>query len=172
MRFRLLLSIIILCVSTSAFSQFYGKEKGYGGGAIYNLPIKNIGFEARMHYHLSDFFILSPQVEYFPFGAINEINGGINLLFDVNPLNNLGFYATIGGHANYWMNSDASPNPDAKPFNIYPDAGVGTMWNYNCLRPFIEYRINFKWMESSIRGGIMWYPFACGDPIKCPTYYK
>ncbi len=166
------LFIILMIVSISSFGQLYQKEKGYGGSVIYNLPIGEFGFGARMHYHYSDYFIISPQISFFPgFNQLQELNGGLNLMLNINPYNDLGFYLTGGAHLNWWMNYEDSPQPDAKAFNFNPDFGAGLMWNYNCIRPFAEYRVSAKYWESNVRLGIMWYPFSCGDGIICPAYY-
>lgn len=172
MKVRQLLLGLMICSVINGFSQFYQHEKGYGGEVIYNLPIGEFGFGARMNYHFSDYLIVSPQISFFPgFNQLQELNGGLNIMFDVNPYNDLGFYLTAGAHLNWWMNYESSPLPDAKAMNFNPDFGAGMMWNYNCIRPFAEYRVSVKWWESNVRVGIMWYPFSCGDGIVCPAYY-
>lgn len=168
---KFLLTAVLLFTLSASQAQYILHEKGYGLAGIYNLPIGEIGFQGHMNYHLNDMWIISPQVEFFPgFSQVQELNAGAMVRYIINPLNDIGFYPTAGYHFNWWMNYANSPSTTAKQFNSYPDIGAGVQTNYKCIRYFAEYRVNLKWMESSVRAGITWYPFACGDDVSCPTY--
>jgi hypothetical protein len=70
-----------------------------------------------------------------------------------------------------------------KKFSNWDAELGGGLTNRACLRPFIEYRYNFKWKETNLQIGIMYF-FKCKkgkgnagggrknkkSPMSCPAY--
>lgn len=145
-----------------------GKSQGVGAGIIYNLPTQNIGFELRWEYEFEK-FVFAPQAAYYPgIGPINEFYASVSLHYRPIELGIFMPYLLANAGYNGWINHAVSPDPDAKFSNWSAQGGIGLTTN-KCTRPYLEYRINAKWNEATLRLGLI-YTFNCRKWYICDSY--
>jgi len=146
----------ILFLSLSGISQ----NIGIGADAIYNFQTESVGAGARVNIFPNNRLSFVPQFSYyFAFNKVSEYFLGLGLEYKFIRTKRVNFYAIAHGAYNNWMNYEASPMKGAKPNNWNVDAGIGITTN-TCLRPFLEYRYNLKFMETHLRLGVL-YIFGC-----------
>ena len=161
--------ICLLFIGISASAQF--KQQGIGGALIYNLPVKGWGLDVRYERYIGYNFVLVPKADYyFWFNDIHELNLGADLQLRVESWRTWGGYLLAGPNANFWLNHKNSPDPNAQLLNFTAEFGVGIGKNYDCVRPFAEYRVNYKYCEANIRAGAVFYFGDCQKEPTCPTY--
>ena len=139
-----------------------GKSQNIGIGAdvIYNFQTESVGAGARVNIFPNNRLSFVPQFAYyFAFNKVNEYFLGLGLEYKFIQRKRVNFYVIAHGAYNNWMNYEASPMKGAKPNNWNLDGGIGITTN-TCLRPFLEYRYNLKFMETHLRLGVL-YIFGC-----------
>ena len=161
--------ILVLAISLLFIQPIKSQKFGLGVSAIVNPQTESFGFGFRAEIPANRLSIV-PQIAYYPgFGKITEFYGGLSLHFDMFNLGkNWTVYAIGHGAYNHWMN----PKDGNQPSNWDAEAGLG-LKTTKCLRPFIEYRYNFKWYETNLRIGLMYF-FGCRNKkskaVRCPAY--
>jgi len=172
---KVILSFLIVVSSLVLNAQNFG----LGASAMYNFQTESFGFGARANFFPNRTISFVPQFTYCPgFGKITEYTIGMGLEYKIRRGNKLTYY--LLGHAGYnrWSNYDESSMKGAEPTNWNAEAGIGVTTN-KCLRPFLEYRYNVKFMETHLRLGLL-YTFGCsggpqtggrrGGGKVCPAY--
>lgn len=133
---------------------------GVGADVMYNFQTESVGFGARVNFYPNSTVSIVPQVTYYPgFNKINEYFFGLGLEYKIVRTNRYNFYLLGHGAYNLWVNYEESTLENAQASNWNFDAGAGITTN-NCLRPFLEYRYNFKFQETHLRLGLL-YVFGC-----------
>jgi hypothetical protein len=164
----------ILCsylALNQANAYIINKDFGLGIEVLHNFPLVERGFGARIHYHHHEHWIFSPQLLYVPpLKKIHELNIVAQVSYILNPNSRWVTYATCGTHLNLWFNHAQSPMENAKLTNIGADIGIGIMKNYNCIRPFVEYRHNVRWNEANMRLGFIFLMNDCKPKKVCESY--
>lgn len=141
-----------------------GKSQNIGIGAdvLYNFQTESIGAGARINFFPNARLSIVPQFSYyFAFNKINEYYAGLGLEFKFIRTQKVNFYAIAHGAYNAWLNYEVSPMKGAQPNNWNLEGGIGVSTN-TCLRPFLEYRYNLKFMETHLRLGVL-YIFGCNN---------
>jgi hypothetical protein len=133
---------------------------GVGGDIMYNFQTESFGIGARVNFFPNNRLSFVPQFSYYPaFNKIHEYYAGLGLEFKFLKVNNFNFYLIGHGAYNNWINYNASALDGAKQSNWNLEGGFGVTTN-KCLRPFLEYRYNLKFMETHLRLGLL-YIFGC-----------
>jgi hypothetical protein len=133
---------------------------GIGADAMYNFQTESFGAGARVNFFPNNRLSFVPQFSYyFAFNKINEYFIGLGLEYKFIRRDRINFYAILHGGYNDWINYEASPLKGAQPNNWDLEGGIGVSTN-TCLRPFLEYRYNVKFLETHLRLGIL-YIFGC-----------
>jgi len=152
----LFISLNIL-FSLNSYSQF-----AIGASVIKNFQSEALGFGARLHIHLGNRLVFSPQASIYPkFNKVNEYYVGANLELGITKRGLLNFYLIGGGGYNGWMNHEDFHNSVAQYSNWDAEVGLGVTTNKWCIKPFAEYRYNFKWKETMARIGILFVFGKC-----------
>ena len=153
-------------------STLWAQQIGIGGALIYNPQTQGLGLGARVELPFNRIYLV-PQFSYYPsFNKVTEYYAGISGHLDFLEANSYRIYLIAHAAYNRWINYDESPIKKAKKNNW--DAELGLGWTTRrCLRPFIEYRYNFKWKETNLNIGLI-YTLNCRNPRKrtsilCPT---
>lgn len=168
------LPIIVLFIfySSGLFSQNFGA----GLSAIYNFQTESFGAGIRAEI-IHDQISIVPQIAYYPpFNKITEFYAGVSLHINVISFDDITLYGIANGSYNGWINHEGSVMENAKFSNWGADIGVGIKKG-KCIRPFMEFRYNFKWKEANLRIGIMYF-FNCSKKgyhikkkaLSCPAY--
>jgi hypothetical protein len=152
---------LLVCLNAGIYSQEYR----VGGSAIYNFKTKGLGLEARLEYpikqvKLLEGFSIVPQFSYFP--ALNDISEfylGTSAHLGFYRFNKWLFYGLVNLSYNGWLNYEDSTDPNAKFSNLGFEGGVGITMK-NCVRPFMELRLNAIGFEPNVRLGF-YYTFNC-----------
>jgi len=164
--------VLIFTLNYNAQAQYFD-EIGVGPELVFNAAIGEPGIGVRSHMHFKKFFFLAPQITYFP-GLVNihELYAGASINVKLLPKNNWSFYATGGAYYNMYINFANSANTQASLHNFDLEGGGGITKNFGCYRPFLEYRVNSKWIESNFRLGLMFYFGDCKRNSKkiCPAF--
>jgi hypothetical protein len=158
---------------------FWGKSQNIGAGAdvMYNFQTESFGAGVRVNFFPNNKLSFVPQFSYYPsFNKIHEYYLGLGLEYKFLRLTKFDFYGIGHGAYNSWLNYASSSMDGAKPNNWNLEAGIGVTTN-KCLRPFLEYRYNFKFRETHLRLGLL-YIFGCSGNGKkrggknhlCPAY--
>ncbi|KJS06476.1 MAG: hypothetical protein VR77_04855 [Flavobacteriales bacterium BRH_c54] len=158
---------------------------GVGADAMYNFQTESFGFGARVNFFPNSSLSIVPQVAYYPgFNKINEYYFGMGLEQKIIRGNTFNFYLLAHGAYNLWANHEESTMDGAQASNWNAEVGAGITTN-RCLRPFLEYRYNFKFQETHLRLGLL-YIFGCnsssgnggkyggrrkGGTTLCPAYH-
>ena len=133
---------------------------GLGADAIYNFQTESVGAGVRLNIFPNSRLSFVPQFTYyFAFNKVNEYFLGLGLEYKFIRREKINFYVIAHGAYNNWLNYEASAMEGAKPNNWNFDGGIGISTN-TCLRPFLEYRYNLKFMETHLRLGIL-YIIGC-----------
>ncbi len=139
-----------------------GKSQNIGIGAdvIYNFQTESVGAGARVNFFPNNRLSIVPQFAYyFAFNKVSEYFLGLGLEFKVIRREKFFIYGIAHGGYDKWMNYESSPMKGAKPNNWNLDGGIGIS-TPTCIRPFLEYRYNLKFMETHLRLGVL-YIFGC-----------
>lgn len=166
----------IILITLTLFWCFTTKSQniGVGASAIYNFQTESFGAGVRASFFPDNNFSISPQFSYyFAFNKINEYNIGFALEYKFFRTDYLNFYGIFHGAYNRWINYAASSMNDAKLNNLNFEGGIGISTNH-CLRPFLEYRYNVKFLETHLQFGLL-YIFGCRSYYvdknsQCPAY--
>lgn len=166
--------IVILILSLKGYSQKFGM----GFSAIYNPQTESFGIGLRAEIP-KDKISIVPQIAYYPaFNKVSEFYAGVSFHLNVLNIKNWNLYTLANGSYNGWLNYNNSQIENAKLSNWDGELGLG-LTTRGCTRPFIEYRYNFKWKETNLRVGVMFY-FKCNNKksvgkrkhreMTCPAY--
>ncbi len=140
----------------------FGKAQNIGVGAdvLYNFQTESVGAGARVNFFPNNRLSFVPTFSYyFAFNKVNEYFIGLGLEYKVIRRDRFNIYAIGHGAYNSWLNYEVSPMKGAKQNNWNLEGGLGISTN-TCLRPFLEYRYNLKFMETHLRLGVL-YIFGC-----------
>lgn len=144
------------------FSIVQAQIIGAGGSAIYNPQTESLGFGVRAIIYPNKVYSIVPQFSYYPsFNKVHEMHIGLGLEYKL--IKRKAFYIYVLGHGGYnsWFNYSESPMKDAKKNNWNLEGGVGIS-SWKCLRPFLEYRYNTKFMETNAQLGLI-YVLKCNS---------
>ncbi len=164
--------ILIFILGKNCYSQKFGM----GLSAIFNPQTESYGAGLRAEI-VKNRISFVPQIAYYPsFNKISELYAGASLQLTMFYIKNMAFYALANGAYNGWLNYSTSIMKDAQFSNWDGEIGAG-LTTRGCLRPFIEYRYNFKWKETNLRVGVMYF-FKCNKnrgrkkrkSMTCPAY--
>ena len=142
---------------------FFGNTQNIGVGAcaLYNIQSESGGLGARVNFFPNNTFSYVPQFSYYFFGPVSEFTVGLGVEYKVLKGNRFTAYLLAHGGYNQWLNAGSSGMEGAQAANWNLEGGVGITTN-RCLRPFLEYRYNIKFMETHLRLGIL-YIFGCSS---------
>lgn len=164
--FTLFLISILACNKTSN-AQLWGA----GASILYNPQTESFGAGVRVEIPFNKLRIV-PQLSYYPsFNKVTEYYLGVAAHLDFMETRSWKVYAIAMASYNHWINYHSNSKLTGKPNNWDGELGLG--WTtHKCLRPFIEYRYNFKWKETNLGIGFV-YTFNCKDgksrsSINCP----
>jgi hypothetical protein len=166
---RLIFSVTVLFTISSI-----GKSQNVGVGAdiMYNFQTESFGAGARANIFPNNRLSFVPQASYyFAFNKVEEYYLGLSLEYKVIQREKVNLYALAHGAYNNWLSYERSPMKGAKLNNWNGELGIGIS-NNKCLRPFLEYRYNFKFKETHLRLGFL-YIFGCSGKDKadrCAAY--
>ena len=149
--------ILLIVFQTSLFAQTIG----LGGSLIYNFQTESFGYSLRVKKTIKKYSII-PQLSYFPknnFNKINELIIGFDLQYNVLESRDIAFYVLGNLGYNAWINHNDSYIENTQYSNWNADFGAGVMLP-KCISPFIEFRYNIKWLETSINVGAVYF-FKC-----------
>ena len=133
---------------------------GIGADVMYNFQTESLGFGARASILPNSTISFVPQFSYYPgFNKVHEYYLGLGLEYKFWRPKNFIFYGIGHGAYNSWINYASSAMDGAQQTNWNLEAGLGVTTN-KCLRPFMEYRYNFKFLETHLRLGVL-YIFGC-----------
>lgn len=155
-------------------SSIRGKAQNVGVGAdvMYNFQTESFGAGVRVNIFPNNRLSFVPQASYyFAFNKVEEYYLGLSFEYKVIRRERVNIYALAHGAYNNWINYERSPMEGAKPNNWNGELGIGIS-NNKCLRPFLEYRYNFKFKETHLRLGLL-YIFGCNNRPKadrCAAY--
>jgi len=156
---RLKYLILIICLLFTAYN-IKAQNIGAGASLLYNIQSESLGFGARLSFYPNRTLSIVPQLSYYPgFNKVNEFNVGLGLEVKFLPIGAYYFYLIGHGGYNSWNNYHESPMLDAKKANWNLEGGLGIS-NRKCLRPFLEYRYNVRFMETHLQLGFL-YIFNC-----------
>ena len=159
------LKLIILSILIAGFSLNSQSQFAIGASVIKNFQSDALGFGARVHIHLGNRLVFSPQASLYPkFNKVNEYYVGGTFELGLTKKGLLNFYLIAGGAYNGWMNHEDFNNSVAQYSNWDVEGGIGITTNKWCLKPFAEFRYNAKWKESMLRAGLL---FVFGKNCDC-----
>ncbi len=166
--------VIVLFIFYS--SGLYSQNFGAGLSAMYNFQTESFGAGIRGEI-VRDQISFVPQIAYYPsFNKITEFYAGLSLHLNVISYDDITLYGIANGSYNGWINYESSVMENAKFSNWGADIGAG-LKKGKCVRPFMEFRYNFKWKEANLRIGLMYF-FNCSKKgrhnmkraLSCPAY--
>lgn len=164
--------ILFILLGLTLFSK--AQIIGAGASAIYNFQSESAGAGLRATIFPNKRISLTPQFSYFfPFNKVNEYTISLAVEGKVIKREKLNVYLLVNGGYNAWLNYKESYMKGAKPNNWNLEGGIGISTN-TCLRPFLEYRYNVKFLETHLDLGFI-YIFGCNnykDDTSCPTFNK
>ncbi len=161
--------IILFLVSYNIRAQKFGA----GVSAIYNFQTESFGAGVRGSLFPTKRLSFSPQVSYFfPFNKVTELTVGLAIEYKAIYRPKFHIYGILHGGYNRWLSYDKSEMKNAKPSNWNLEGGIGISTN-KCIRPFLEYRYNVKFLETHLNLGVL-YIFGCNSSnapgTECPTF--
>lgn len=139
-----------------------GRTQNFGLGAdvMYNFQTESFGAGLRANIFPNRTLSIVPQFSYYPgFNKVHEYYLGLGLELKFLRTQKFDFYAIGHGAYNSWLNYEVSAMEGAQQTNWNLEAGIGVTTR-KCLRPFLEYRYNIKFMETHLRLGLL-YIFGC-----------
>ena len=149
-------SLFVVLLSLQSYSQNFG----LGVSAMYNFQSEGIGFGVRGNFFPNNRISYVPQITYYPgFNKVAEYMAGLSIEYKVIRGNKFNFYLMAHGAYNHWLNPEESALENAQTTNWNLEGGIGITTN-KCLRPFLEYRYNIKFMETHLRLGLL-FIFGC-----------
>jgi hypothetical protein len=156
--------IKIFCVSLFfLFLAEKGEAQNFGLGvsAMYNFQSEGLGLGIRGNIHPNSKLSFVPQFAYYKvfLGTVNEFIVGLGIEYKLIYGNTFNYYIMAHGGYNHWLNPEESALENAQTANWNLEGGIGITTN-RCLRPFLEYRYNIKFMETHLRLGLL-YIFGC-----------
>ena len=167
---------MVLCI-VLLVQQGKAQKFGLGAEAIYNFQTTSFAPGIRAEFVKGQMSIV-PQVAYYPaFNKVTEFFAGASLHLNIMSYGQYTLYFIVHGSYNGWINYESSPMSNARFSNWCLDGGLGLKTN-KCIRPFMEFRYNFKWKEANIRLGVMYF-FNCANrngkgrkkkAVSCPAY--
>ncbi len=163
----MLIACVAIALNHNSFGQHLSRRTkpqwGYGAAIIYDFEATGWGAALRVKIPVIGKLSAVPEFSYFPsFNDYHEYYAGAAVHYELFTLRTYNFYPLIGAYYNNWINAEEYATQQRKQHNFAPEAGAGLVRNRGCIRPFIEYRYDFKWKENNLRLGIYWYPGACG----------
>lgn len=168
MNYRLVVIAFLIFITSHA------QNIGVGISGIYNFQTESVGMGVRAKLYPDKRLSFVPQVSYyFSFNKVEEFLIGLGVEYKFFHYKKYSFYALGHGAYNSWFNYANSAKTDAQLNNWNGELGLGITTN-KCLRPFIEYRYNFKFYETHLQLGLL-YIFGCKSKRKravdeCPAY--
>jgi hypothetical protein len=154
MKYFVIIIFSFICISS------FGQQIGVGASGIYNFQSESYGYGLRLSVFPTNNLSLTPQFSRFPsFNKVDEWTIGLGVEFKIIHFNKFFIYGL--GHFGYnsWNNYAESPIKDAVKSNWNTEFGIGISTKH-CLRPFVEWRYNIKFMESPVQIGLL-YVFNC-----------
>jgi hypothetical protein len=137
-----------------------GQTLGIGASGIYNFQAEGFGVGVRASIFPNNRLSFVPQFSYFlPFNKVHEYYICLAGEYKFIERDRINAYAILQGGYNSWLNYADSPMEGAKQNNWDLEGGFGIS-NYNCLRPFIEYRYNLRHRETNLHLGLL-FVFGC-----------
>jgi len=151
--------LILLVAITPIVSK--SQNFGVGGSAMYNFQSEGLGVGARVNIFPNRKLSFVPQFSYYNIflGTVKEMIFGLGIEYKVIYGKTFNYYIMAHGGYNRWMNPEISDLENAQKANWNAEGGLGITTNW-CLRPFLEYRYNVKFMETHLRLGLL-YIFGC-----------
>lgn len=152
----------LIVISFISLLPFIGYTQNFGLGvsAMYNFQTESVGFGLRGNIYPNKTISYVPQISYYPgIGPISELTIGCGVEYKFYKIRSFTFYSLAHAGYNRWMNPNPTVMENAKPNNWNLEAGLGVTTN-KCLRPFLEYRYNIKFMETHLQLGLL-YIFGC-----------
>jgi hypothetical protein len=155
---------------------FLGKAQnvGVGASAIYNFQTESFGAGVRVNIFPNKTISYVPQASYFFGPKIKEFTIGLGIEYKVIQKEKFNIYGLAHAGYNQWLNPKTSDSThNYKPNNWNAELGIGIS-NNRCFRPFLEYRYNFKFLETHLDLGFI-YIFGCSNGgskggHRCPAY--
>ncbi len=133
---------------------------GIGADVQYNFQTESIGAGARVNFFPNNTISIVPQFAYyFAFNKVNEYYAGLALEYKFLRFERFNIYAVAHGAYNDWISYEKSSLKGAQQNNWNLEGGIGISTN-SCLRPYLEYRYNAKFLETNLRLGLL-YIFGC-----------
>ena len=167
---NLIIAAFILTTAGTCRSQNFG----LGLAAVYNFQTESFGPEIRAEFVKGDLSLV-PQITYFPgFNKIKEYYAGLSIHLTMLSYGKTYLYGIAHGSYNGWINHDLSLMEKARYSNWDAELGAGLKMG-KCWQPFLESRYNFKWKESTLRIGLVYF-FNCSKKgkrkkaVSCPAY--
>ncbi len=146
-----------------------------GASVIYNFQTESLGAGIRATVFPNNKLSFTPQFSYFfPFNKVTEYYVGLAAEYKFLQTEKLNYYVLGHGAYNQWTNYNRSAMKDARPTNWNFEVGAGISTQH-CLRPFLEYRYNFRFRETHLDLGFL-YVFGCKSyrtdkNSLCPAYH-
>src|ERR1700739_2822244 len=152
----MLVMAFIFCIPLFGLSQ----NVGIGGDVMYNFQTQSAGGGLRVNIYPNRRLSFVPEFSYYPsFNLVNEYYLGLALEYKFYRISNFNFYAIGHGGYDAWLSYERSPMKGAQLNNWDLEGGIGVTTN-KCLRPFMEYRYNVKFLETHLRIGLL-YVIGC-----------
>lgn len=167
----LFFTLFILSLNINAQAQNFG----IGGSAIYNFQTESFGVGGRVSIFTNKRLSIVPQASYyFAFNKVEEYLIGLGLEYKFIQQDRFNIYVLGHGAYDSWKSYEKSDMKGAKLNNWNAEVGLGISTN-TCLRPFVEYRYNFKFYETHLQLGVL-YIFGCRECKKhsvdrCSAYF-
>jgi hypothetical protein len=178
---RLLRKTIFLIFLLSNFLSFGQKSEKtyYGIGGLYNFQTNGAAADVRARIPLYKEVFVSPRFAYFPASNIvHEYYLGLDLGYQLMRKHKFRPYAYLAGYYNNWTNTYEYAHKRPPQLNNFVfEGGAGITLCYKCLRPYIEYRYDTKWLEGSVGAGILFNWKCCFRSKRlsektCPAFKK
>lgn len=166
---------LLIFLFSPAFAQKKGKEPTlYGFGVLYNFQTNGAAIDLRAKIPVYKNTYVIPRISYFPaLNNIHEFYLGADVDYHVYRYKRIIPYVYLGGFYNNWINHAEFVSKKAKKNNFVFEGGVGTVFDFGCLNPFLEYRYDTKWKEGSLEAGLLLRFGQCFNKkkkIRCPAF--
>ena len=164
-------TIFVAMLSLFFLNQTVAQEIGIGAAGMYNFQTSGWGAGVRVPIHPQEQVTWTPQLAYyFPFNKVNETIIGLGLEYKFLRMPNTDYYSILHVGYDNWANASQSALKGATIANWDCELGMG-LAGRNCLKPFVEYRYNLRFLETHLQVGFI-YIFGCGGSTidRCPAY--